>query len=79
MDPLFVALFLVALAGPVEGWLLVDWLLAGGAVLVCACAGCEDEPGCWVDCACAGCCACDDWAGGLAVLPLVLACVGAAG
>ena len=46
MDPLFVALLLVALAGPVDGWLLVDWLLVGGALLVCARAGGEDEPGC---------------------------------
>ena len=56
-DPLFVGL-LVALAEPVDGWVLVDWL-AGGAVLVCVCEGCEFELGCWVDCACDGCCVCD--------------------
>ena len=53
-EPEFVAL-LLALAAPLCDDVLVDWLL--GAVLLCACAGCEDEPDCWLDCACDGCCA----------------------
>jgi hypothetical protein len=39
---------LALLALLVAGWF---WLLAGGAVLVCAC---EEELGCWADCACEG-------------------------